>query len=400
MHGPDRVLVRVPATSANLGTGFDAIGVAVQIYARLTVELGRQPEGVSDSANAAVRTHGPLRRTRSVRRGRCPLSLASWRLTSTPIFRSPAAWAPVRRPAAAGLVAGNAMLHGALTDQQLLDLGTELEGHADNIAPALFGGCQVAATTTGSVERVALPVAAGLKFVGFVPSFTMPTQASRELLPRSLSRTDSVHNSSRSALLVAALTTGRWEALRTAVDDRLHQRPRSQLFPTLFDFIAAAERGAHGPPISPAAVPTVMALSSAEAAERVRAALEQCAAANEIEGWGLHHTDRRARRSGRRAQRERLSVTVVQKYGGTSVGSVERLQAVAARVAARADRGVPMAVVVSAMGKTTDELVALSAPSAPGPRAAKPTCCSPPARSSAAPCSPWLSRNSATAQSR
>ena len=286
MHGPDRVLVRVPATSANLGTGFDAIGVAVQIYARLTVELGRQPEGVSDSANAAVRrmVRSGVRAAFDAADAPQPRELAVDVDTDIPLARGLGASASAR---AAGLIAGNAMLHGALTDQQLLDLGTELEGHADNIAPALFGGCQVVATTAASVERVALPVAAGLKFVGFVPSFTMPTQASRELLPRSLSRTDSVHNSSRSALLVAALTTGRWEALRTAVDDRLHQRPRSQLFPTLFDFIAAAERGGAWAAYLSGGGSTVMALSSAEAAERVRAALEQCAAANEIEGWGF-----------------------------------------------------------------------------------------------------------------
>ena len=93
-------------------------------------------------------------------------------------------------------------------------------------------------------------------------------------------------------------------------------------------------------------------------------------------------------------------MTVVQKYGGTSVGSVERLQAVAARVAARADRGVPIAVVVSAMGKTTDELVALSrAVSARPPRRETDMLLATGEIVSSA-CSPWLSRNSATAQSR
>ena len=166
MHGPDRVLVRVPATSANLGTGFDAIGVAVQIYARLTVELGRQPEGVSDSANAAVRrmVRSGVRAAFEAADAPQPRELAVDVDTDIPLARGLGASASAR---AAGLVAGNAMLHGALADQQLLDLGTELEGHADNIAPralrrlpgggdngGLRGACRPAGRSRAQIRRL------------------------------------------------------------------------------------------------------------------------------------------------------------------------------------------------------------------------------------------------------
>ena len=118
-----------------------------------------------------------------------------------------------------------------LNDDDMLEVGTALEGHADNVAPALFGGLQVTALDGARVTRVNVPLPAGLKCGAFVPELSMPTQESRNLLPKRLSRDDAVFNSSRAALLVAALSTGRWDALNVATEERLHQQPRSALFP-------------------------------------------------------------------------------------------------------------------------------------------------------------------------
>ncbi len=274
---PERsVTVRVPATSANLGPGFDAIGVALGWYADVTLsfDLGRASGRRTDpmvrmvlqAARLAIQNTGLLR---------LPPGLGATVDAPFPVGRGLGASAAAR---AAGLVGGNALTGGQQDLAVLLALGAELEGHADNMAPALFGGLQVVAVDGPRVTRVEAPLHAGLRAAGFIPDFSMPTQESRELLPVSLSRADAVHNSSRAALLVAALSTGQWRALRTAVDDRLHQRPRSQLFPRMYDLFAAATgAGAHAAYLSGGGS-TIIALADTERAETVSAALAAAAA--------------------------------------------------------------------------------------------------------------------------
>lgn len=280
----DRVAVRVPASSANLGTGFDAVGVALQLYAAVTVAVDAPLEGrrspmikhVRQGVKAAYQAAG----REAPKRKRISVAIEA----SFPLGRGLGASAASR---AAGLVAANALLGDPLDDQELLELGASLERHADNIAPALFGGCQIVAMDESRVSRVPLPVAPGLRFVGFTPSFGMSTKRGRALLPEQLSRADAVHNSCRSALLTAALATGAWEALGTAVDDRLHQRPRSRMFPAMFDFFeAVTAAGAYAAYLSGGGS-TLMALTDAGAAQATQAAFAAVAAERGIEGTGF-----------------------------------------------------------------------------------------------------------------
>jgi homoserine kinase len=133
-----------------------------------------------------------------------------------------------------------------LSAEQMLALGAALEGHADNMAPALFGGLRIVIRDGDGFRHVRAPVADGLKVVLFVPNFDMPTNESRKLLPTSLSKEDAVHNIGRSALLVAALASGDWEMLDAATQDRLHTPARTALFPAMpAIFAAAKEAGAH-----------------------------------------------------------------------------------------------------------------------------------------------------------
>ena len=275
------ITVRVPATSANLGTGFDAAGVALQRYATVTVSVGSGQEGERSPMSRHVRK--AVREVyREIGRSRPESEEIEIDVEAEfPLGRGLGASAACR---GAGLVAANALLGRPLSDQQLLEVGADLEGHADNMAPALFGGCQIVAMNGRAVTRVALPVADGLRFVGFTPSFNMSTKKGRKLLPNQLSRQDAVHNSCRSALLVAALTTGSWQALSTATDDRLHQIPRSKLFPTMFELFAAAESaGAYTAYLSGGGS-TLMALCGEDQAERVRGAWLSAAEARGITG--------------------------------------------------------------------------------------------------------------------
>ncbi|MYE07017.1 MAG: homoserine kinase [Chloroflexi bacterium] len=275
------ITVRVPATSANLGTGFDAAGVALQRYATITVSVGSGNEGERSPMSRHVR-----KAVREVYR-----ELDRERPDSEEIEVSVEAEFPLGRGLGAsaacrgaGLVAANTLLGSPLSEHRILEIGSDLEGHADNMAPALFGGCQIVAMSGEQVTRVALPVSDGLRFVGFTPSFNMSTKKGRALLPKQLSRKDAVHNSCRSALLVAALTTGSWDALKTATDDRLHQIPRSKLFPTMFELFEAAESAGAFAAYLSGGGSTLMALANEDCAEDVSAAWVSAAAAREIVG--------------------------------------------------------------------------------------------------------------------
>jgi homoserine kinase len=274
------VTVRVPATSANLGSGFDAVGLAVTLFASITVtpdEPGRRrpPDPIRRMVTSAVRA-AFRRAERSA-----PHTIEVDSESKIPLGRGLGASAAAR---GAGIVAANALMGSPLSDNDMLEVGTELEGHADNVAPALFGGLQVTALDGSRVTRVDVPLPAGLKCVAFVPELSMPTHETRNLLPKRLARDDAVFNSSRAALLVAALSTGRWDALNVAMEERLHQRPRSALFPQMFDlFRAAGEAGAHGAYLSGGGS-TVMAFSDLAQADTVRAALESAALRLEVPG--------------------------------------------------------------------------------------------------------------------
>ena len=144
------------------------------------------------------------------------------------------------------MVAANALAGDPFDREQLLMFATDLEGHADNVAPALFGGLQASVVENQRVLHTGVPLPSGLDAVLFVPELRMPTRESRKLLPATLSRADAVHNASRAALLVAAMARGRFDLLDAATQDRLHQPARSQLFPSMFAiFDAARAAGAH-----------------------------------------------------------------------------------------------------------------------------------------------------------
>ncbi len=278
------ITVRVPATSANLGTGFDAVGVALERYVTVTVTVGSGREGERSPMSRHVR-----KAVREVYR-----ELGEERPETEEIEVSVAAEFPLGRGLGAsaacrgaGLTAANGLLGEPLSAHRVLEIGAELEGHADNMAPALFGGCQIVAMDGARVTRVALPVADGLRFAGFTPSFNMSTKKGRALLPAQLTRADAVHNSCRSALLTAALATGSWDALRTAVDDRLHQRPRSKLFPTMYELFGAAEAAGAFAAYLSGGGSTLMALTDAARADAVRDAFVRAAGERGITGEGF-----------------------------------------------------------------------------------------------------------------
>ncbi len=234
------VSVRVPATSANLGPGFDCLGLALDLWATIEVSVDGEPAGDDPMAVLALTA---ARRLYDKAKRDAPKGLSASYEGDIPIARGLGASAVAR---AGGVLAANVLAGDPLDQEELLVLATELEGHADNSAPALFGGLQVSVIDGDRVLHAASLLPEGLWAVLFVPELRMPTRESRKLLPAHLSRADAVQNTGRAALLVAALAGGRFELLDAATQDSLHQKPRSKLFPAMYPiFEAAKAAGAH-----------------------------------------------------------------------------------------------------------------------------------------------------------
>ncbi|HYS17683.1 MAG TPA: homoserine kinase [Candidatus Binatia bacterium] len=238
-----RVHVRVPATSANLGPGFDALGLALALHNEVVAEEG---EGVTvriegEGADRLARDGGNVV-ARGVRlayeaAGRpfkgCALACVNRIPTARGLGSSAAAWV-------GGLVAGNALLGAPLSKDALLALAARAEGHPDNVAAAVLGGLTVSCATPEGVTAVSLPVTGSLGWVVLMPEVTSATAEARALLPSSVPREDAVFNVQRVALLLAGLQAGLPAALTVALEDRLHQPYRLKLFPWMPEVAAAA----------------------------------------------------------------------------------------------------------------------------------------------------------------
>lgn len=239
------VTVRVPASTSNLGPGFDTLGVALKLYSfvRVTPKPGKNVAITSrldprkrDAATALVADAAKLffRKTRTPRfgfdvfvKGNVPMSRG---LGSSGALR------------VGLLTALNELAHARLSRHQIMELATELEHHPDNAAPATFGGFTAAGFVNSGVRCIRFPVSLRLKFVTLIPLYEISTLKARRLVPPTFSRADTLHNLNRSALISAAFASGDYEALRGLLEDRVHQPYREQLIPQLNRIIKAGEK--------------------------------------------------------------------------------------------------------------------------------------------------------------
>jgi homoserine kinase len=282
-----RAHVRVPATSANLGPGFDALGLALGLYnevearpandTRVTVDgegAGRLPTGEKNVVVRGIRLAYEAA-------GRAPEHWAVRCVNRIPTARglgsSAAAWV-------GGLAAGNALLGSPFDRAALLRLAARAEGHPDNVAAAVYGGLTVAGGDGEGVVALTLPVPSELVWVTLVPEATSSTAEARAVLPHNVPRADAVFNIQRVALLLASLQAGRLDTLGAALDDRLHQPYRRRLFPWMPGVIDAARAaGAIGCVLSGAG-PSILAVTSADHADAVAGAMEKALARASMSG--------------------------------------------------------------------------------------------------------------------
>ncbi len=269
------ITVRAPATTANLGPGFDCLGMALDLWVEVVVIASEEALPAPGPPLGGMVVEAAQRLFSHVGK-QSPAGLSAEFRQQIPVARGLGASAVGR---AAGLLAANALLGEPLEREEMLALGTELEGHADNMAPVLFGGLQVAVREGDSVFHAGLPAPEGLKAVLFVPDMEMPTEESRQALPEFLSREDAVYNIGHAALVVAALASGRLDLLDVATRDRLHQPARAKVFPAMEAIFRAARRaGALGVFLSGGGS-TVLALASQSEESIVQAMAEAAAGA-------------------------------------------------------------------------------------------------------------------------
>lgn len=290
-----RVSVEVPATSANLGAGYDCIGLALEMtnridlevrgWSRSGIELTVEGEGAgeltADHDNRFVRG---LESALRAGRGELPEG-ASWRISMTnriPLARGLGSSAAA---SVAGVVAGNALLGEPFGPSDLLRLATEIEGHPDNAAPALLGGFVVAGGVDEGYEAIRFDAPRDLRCVVFIPELRLETKAMREILPTDVPRADAVANVGRVALGVAGLATGRVDLLRVLTRDRLHEPYRASVYPQLPMLVEAArEAGALGACLSGAGSAVIAFSDSVAALTRIQGALSAVAADRDLPG--------------------------------------------------------------------------------------------------------------------
>ncbi|MGZ6271386.1 MAG: homoserine kinase [Candidatus Limnocylindrales bacterium] len=250
-----RVVVEVPATTANLGAGYDALALALDLRDRFEVELLDEPglelavEGEGAGVLPAERDNRFVVALETGLRwalGQVPPGVG-WHirmLNQIPLSRGLGSSAAAT---VGGLIAADAFAGGRLNQRRLLTLCIELEGHPDNAAAALLGGFVVIALVEGRPETVRFDVPRDLRAVLFIPDVHLSTQAMRAALPREVPHRDAAFNVGRVALGVAGIATGRYELLRAATEDRLHEPYRAEVYPALPKLVAAArEAGAIG----------------------------------------------------------------------------------------------------------------------------------------------------------
>jgi len=262
------VTVRIPATSANLGPGFDSLGIALELYNYMTVR--KTTDGVRIKTNGGFTAGVPLDRTNLAYRALMFIAEQSGNSaddleivlrnnipTSRGLGSSSAA-------IVGGLAAGNILFGNPFSKAQLLNFAAEIEGHADNVAPCIYGGFTTVAARSSQISCIRNPLKDDIKFAVFMPDFHLKTKRARTVLPRVVPFRDAVYNAGRSALLTASLISGDYTHLRTAVSDRLHQNYRKRFIPSLDEiFRLSYKNNALGVYLSGAG-PTILAIIKAD----------------------------------------------------------------------------------------------------------------------------------------
>lgn len=282
------IKIQIPATSANLGAGFDALGLALSYYNYVNME---EADGIHiaslDNTPVPQDESNLIYGTAKTLFDICGYPFKGLKIEQVNNIPMARGLGSSSACIIAGLVGANTIMGNPLGLDDLVNLSAEIEGHPDNTAPALLGGIVTAVFDGRVVHWVKQEVFTTLKFVVVVPDFELKTEKARACLPDQISHRDAVYNLSRAALFSASLLTGKFENLRTAVHDRLHQPYRMELIPHGRDvFDTFYSLGAYAAYLSGAG-PSLMAIVDGDNkyfCGKLRFALEKMG----LEKWKVH----------------------------------------------------------------------------------------------------------------
>ncbi len=246
------IRIQVPATSANLGSGFDSLGIALTLYNQVWME---EEDGVfissRDGLNVPTGPDNLIYWAAQRLYDECGAKLPGLRIEQQSDIPMTRGLGSSSACIVAGLMGANRLLGNPFDKHDIVNLANKLEGHPDNTTPAILGGLVASAVENRRVYSVSVPVAPKISFAVFIPPFELKTEVARAVLPEQVSRANAVYNLSRSALMTASLFSGNFENLRVAVQDTLHQPYRHHFIPGLDQaFRLSYELGSFGTYIS------------------------------------------------------------------------------------------------------------------------------------------------------
>jgi homoserine kinase len=228
------ITVRLPASTSNLGPGFDVLGLALSAYLHLTAEI---QEKVEISVGGFGAGEIPTDETNLVYQAACEFckrigkALSGLRLHIDNQIPTNGGLGASGAAIVAGLLIANELSNTRMPKEEILQLAVGIEGHPDNVSATLFGGLTVNCLDNGRWRCRSMPISPTLKIVAVMPEFRILTSDARRVLPPKITLSDAIHNIGHTAYLVSSLQAGDFEALRSAMSDRLHEPFRAQLIP-------------------------------------------------------------------------------------------------------------------------------------------------------------------------
>lgn len=271
------IRVRVPATSANMGAGFDTLGVALNLYSRLEIEetdggleiitINNTGTVQNDKTNLVYRAMEQVFKETGI----TPRGLKIRQESRIPMTRGLGSSSAC---IIGGMLAANVLTGRSLSYPEMLDMAVKMEGHPDNVGPAMYGGFCISAVNGGKTYVKSIKLPNTLRFAVMIPDFFVATKKSRGVLPQKVDFKDAAHNISRVSMFQAAMATGDYELLRFAVDDKLHQPYRKSYIDGFDDiFKRTYELGSKATYLSGSG-PTIMSLLTG-GAESFKAGMER-----------------------------------------------------------------------------------------------------------------------------
>ena len=240
-----KAIARIPASTTNLGPGFDVLGLALQLYSTVTLEVDVADTevvvtGVDVDKIPSTREHIAFKAVESIYQRsdvQQPEGLKLSIANGIPAIRGLGGSGTA---ILGGLLTANVLCQSPFSQSDILNFATEIEGHPDNVAASLYGGIVVSVQEDNHIHTIQLACDPALHVVLAIPEYTLSTKKARDILPKTVDFADAIYNISRSSLLVASIATGKLDMFTLAMKDRLHQPYRSQLIAGFDEIVEAA----------------------------------------------------------------------------------------------------------------------------------------------------------------